>query len=203
MDSETSIQLLQRWREGDESAATEMFERYVNRLCALARTRLSKRMQRRVEAEDIVQSAYRSFFRKAGEHYTLEKTGDLWRLLAAITVNKVRGQVEFHTARKRGIYAEESMKADQSMLRVSPVVVSEEPKPDEAAVMVEELTGLLSKLDDTQRRIIELSMQDQDVEQISEAVQRSPRTIRRTIQQFRENLEARLLTSIDERIPQD
>ncbi|MEM7454099.1 MAG: sigma-70 family RNA polymerase sigma factor [Planctomycetota bacterium] len=196
MESETSIQLLQRWRDGDESAATEMFERYVNRLCALARTRLSERMKRRVEAEDIVQSAYRSFFRRAGDHYTLEKAGDLWRLLAAITINKVRGQVEFHTAQKRGIQAEESMMADQSMIRVSPIVISEEPKPDEAVVMVEQLTDVLSGLDDTQRAIIELSMQDQTVEQIAEEVQRSPRTIRRTIQQFREHLEQRLLQSI-------
>ena len=62
-DDENSINLLQRWRDGDEAAATEIFERYVNRLCGLARTQLSQRMQRRVEPEDIVQSAYRSFFR--------------------------------------------------------------------------------------------------------------------------------------------
>ena len=195
-DDENSINLLQRWRDGDESAATEIFERYVNRLCALARTRLSNRMQRRVEAEDIVQSAYRSFFRRAGEHYTLEKEGDLWRLLAAITINKVRGQVEFHTAMKRGVYSEESMAVDQSMIRVSPEVVSEEPNPDDAAILVEELSDLLACLDETQRSIIELSMQHLSVEQIAEEVHRSERTVRRTIQQGREELERRLLQSI-------
>jgi RNA polymerase sigma-70 factor (ECF subfamily) len=193
---ENSLNLLQRWRDGDESAATEIFERYVNRLCALARTRLSNRMQRRVEAEDIVQSAYRSFFRRAGEHYTLEKEGDLWRLLAAITINKVRGQVEFHTAMKRGVYSEESMAVDQSMIRVSPEVVSEEPNPDDAAILVEELSDLLAGLDETQRSIIELSMQHLSVEQIAEEVHRSERTVRRTIQQGREELERRLLQSI-------
>ncbi len=153
-------------------------------------------MQRRVEAEDIVQSAYRSFFRRAGEHYTLEKEGDLWRLLAAITINKVRGQVEFHTAMKRGVYSEESMAVDQSMIRVSPEVVSEEPNPDDAAILVEELSDLLACLDETQRSIIELSMQHLSVEQIAEEVHRSERTVRRTIQQGREELERRLLQSI-------
>ena len=196
MDSETSIQLLQRWREGDETAATELFERYVNRLCALARTRLSERMKRRVEREDIVQSAYRSFFRKAGDHYSLEKSGDLWRLLAAITINKVRGQVEFHTAQKRGIYAEESMLAEQGLLRVTPEAVSEEPRPEDAVIMVDELTELLAQLDETQRSIIELSMQNQNVEQIAETIQRSERTVRRTLQQVREELENRLSQSI-------
>lgn len=195
-DDEHSINLLQRWRDGDETAATEIFERYVNRLCALARTRLSNRMQRRVEAEDVVQSAYRSFFRRAGEHYTLEKHGDLWRLLAAITVNKVRGQVEFHTAKKRGVYSEESLRVDQSVIRVPPEFVSEEPKPDDAAVMVEELSNLLQNLDATQRSIIELSMQNHSIEQIANDIQRSERTVRRTIQQVREELEQRLLKSI-------
>lgn len=195
-EEEYSINLLQRYRNGDETAATEIFERYVNRLCALARSRLSSRMKRRVEAEDVVQSAYRSFFRRAGENYALNKQGDLWRLLAAITINKVRGQVEFHTAKKRGVYLEESMLADQSMISVPPEIISEEPKPDDAAVMVEELSELLASLDDTQRSIIELSMQNQTVEQIATQIQRSERTVRRTIQRFRESLEDRLLTSI-------
>ena len=195
MNDEHSIRLLQRYRDGDETAATEIFERYVNRLCALAKTRLSTRMKRRVEAEDVVQSAYRSFFRRADDQYVLEKQGDLWRLLAAITINKIRGQVEFHTAKKRGVYLEESMMADQSMIRVSPEVISEEPKPDEAAAMVEELTEILSDLDSTQRSIVELSMQNHNVQQIAKTVKRSERTVRRTIQQFREGLEGRLFKS--------
>ena len=197
-DNERSVDLLNRWRDGDESAATEIFERYVNRLCALARTRLSNRMKRRVEAEDVVQSAYRSFFRRADESYVLERKGDLWRLLAAITINKLRGQVEFHTAKKRGVYLEESMMADESMIRVSPEVIAEDPKPDDAAVMVEELSDVLGHLDETQRSIIELSMQNQSVEQIADSIQRSERTVRRTIQQVREELEKRLLHSMGE-----
>lgn len=191
-DDENSINLLDRWRGGDESAATEIFERYVNRLCALARTRLSNRMKRRVEPEDIVQSVYRSFFRRAGDHYALENQGDLWRLLAAITINKVRGKVEFHSAKKRGVYQEESMMGDNLSIRVSPEIISDEPKPDDAAVMVEELSDLLGKLDETQRTIIELSMQNQSVEQIAETIQRSERTVHRTIQMIREELEVRL-----------
>ena len=197
-DNDQSMMLLQRWRDGDESAATEIFERYVNRLCALARKRLSSRMQRRVEAEDVVQSAYRSFFRRAGENYTLEKQGDLWRLLAAITINKVRGQVEFHNAKKRGVYLEASIATDQSMICVSPEVISEDPNPDDAAVMVEELSDVLGNLDETQRTIVELSMQNHSFEQIADQIQRSERTVRRTIQQVREELEQRLLYSIGE-----
>ncbi len=82
------------------------------------------------------------------------------------------------------------------MLRVSPEAVAEDPRPDDAAAMIEELSLLLSGLDRLQRSIIELSMQDQTVEQISSAVQRSERTVRRTLQSVREQLENRLLTSV-------
>ncbi len=195
MDNEKSIVLLNRWRGGDESAATEMFERYVNRLCALARTRLSEQMRRRVEPEDIVQSVYRSFFRKAGDQFTLEQEGDLWRLLAAITINKVRGQVEFHTAKKRGIYAEESV-VDNECFSVHPEMLSEEPQPGEAIAMIEELSTVVRELDDVQRSIVELSMQNLSIEQVARTVQRSERTVRRTVQGVREELEKRLLQSI-------
>lgn len=192
MEGESSIQLLNRWREGDQEAATELFDKYVKRLCALARSRLSNRMQRRVEPEDIVQSAYRSFFRHAEDRYELEKPGDLWRLLAAITVSKVRGQVEFHSAQKRGIYLEQSVKSDGSVIHVSPEAVAEDPSPEEAAAVTEEVTNIIRELDDFGRTVFELSMQNQSIEQIAETVERSQRTIRRTLQNIRESLEKKL-----------
>lgn len=194
---EDSVELLARWREGDELAATKLFERYVNRLVGLAKSRLSERMRRRVEPEDVVQSAYRSFFRKASDEiYTLEKSGDLWKLMAAITVSKVRGQVEFHTAQKRGVYTEESVGAAGSAYQVNPLAVAEEPTPDDAAQVIEELQNVMQKLDPLQRQILELALQNNDVEAISGKVERSTRTVRRALQQVREMLEGRLLESI-------
>ncbi len=90
MVGDESIELLSRVRQGDEQAASDLFDRYVERLIKLARSRLSAKLQRRVDPEDVVQSAYRSFFSHAQDgRYQLHKSGDLWRLLAAITVNKV------------------------------------------------------------------------------------------------------------------
>jgi len=197
MSDEDSVNLLARWKDGDEGAASEFFDRYVNRLVGLARNKLSDRMQRRVEPEDVVQSAYRSFFRKAGDdRYTLEKSGDLWKLLATITVSKVRGQVEFHTAQKRGVYSEESV-GGNSEYRIHPQAVSEEPTPEEAAAVVEEVQAVMQDLEPLQRQIMELALQNHSVEEISQEVQRSGRTVRRTLQQIREDLETRLLANDD------
>lgn len=192
LEDKESIELIRQWQAGDQHAAEAMFNRYVHRLVGLARTRLSGQMRRRVEPEDVVQSAYRSFFRKAGDgHFELGKSGDLWRLLAAITINKVRGQVEFHTAQKRGITAETSTDGT-SQFRVGPEAIGDDPSPEDAAAIVEELEAVMQGLDATQRRILTLSLQDASESEISEAVQRSGRTVRRTLLQIRSELEVRL-----------
>ena len=60
--NDTSLILLERFRDGDEFAAEALFSRYFDRLTALARSRLSVRLASRTDAEDIVMSVYRSFF---------------------------------------------------------------------------------------------------------------------------------------------
>ena len=62
-----SIRLFERYRADESLAAEELFQRYVARLTALVRTRMSPRLARRLDAEDVVQSAYRTFFTRAKE----------------------------------------------------------------------------------------------------------------------------------------
>ena len=75
------------------TAAERIYQLYSQRLWALARARIDARLAQRVGASDIVQSAFQSFFRlaKDGEIH-IDHSESLWRLLAAITVNKVRQQ---------------------------------------------------------------------------------------------------------------
>ncbi len=77
---EDSKELLDRYRHGDDVAADALYQRYADRLLTLARSRLSRQLARRIDAEDVVQSAYRSFFIHArhGE-FTADCEGDLWR----------------------------------------------------------------------------------------------------------------------------
>jgi RNA polymerase sigma-70 factor (ECF subfamily) len=188
-----SMKLLARFSEGDEQAATELFDRYVNRLLALARSRLSGAMNRRVEAEDIVQSAYRSFFRHAeADRFQIDAGGQLWGLLAAITINKVRDKAKFHTAQRRTIQAEQSMNASQSCYGLVPSNFADDPTIDEAVELEEQLKLVLEQLSDLQREILELYLQNVDSEEIAKRVRRSPRTVRRALGEVRELLERRL-----------
>src|SRR5260370_222460 len=78
MSSPGDRSLFNLWRGGDEQAARELFERYADRLVALARRRLGQRMARRVDAEDRVQSVFRPFFARAkGGRFTIPGQGHL------------------------------------------------------------------------------------------------------------------------------
>src|SRR5437660_980299 len=54
MSSPGDPSLYHLWQGGDEQAARVLFERYADRLVALARRRLGQRLARRVDAEDVV-----------------------------------------------------------------------------------------------------------------------------------------------------
>lgn len=196
MSDQTSLNLLARWRDGDERAATEIYERYVGRLMVLARDKLSAGVQRRVSAEDVVQSVCRSFFRVSTQgRYVCERSGDLWNLLSKITLNKVRQQIKFHSAQKR-TYLRESEIADiddADSTNWHPQALAREPTPAEAAGLLEELEFVLSGLEPVHREILERRLQGAEIEEIATETSRSERTVRRVLEIARTKLEKRLL----------
>src|SRR5262245_14044701 len=100
---------VERWQAGDERAAAELFHRYVARLVAVAKRRLSAKLAARVDAEDIVQSVFRSFFVRAQQgKFEFKETDDIWKLLVQITIHKTLKQVDFHRRGKRNPGAEVS-----------------------------------------------------------------------------------------------
>jgi RNA polymerase sigma-70 factor (ECF subfamily) len=184
-----SADLMARWREGDEQAAEEMFRRYAERLRALARSRLSARVARHVDPDDVVQSAYRSFFASARDgRYALRRSGDLWRLLAAITLHKLRRQVEHHTARKRAAAAEGHFGGENGICGLPAEALARDPTPEEAAAAADTVEQVLRGLEPLQRRMVELRLQGCGLDEISADVGRSERTVRRLLEQVKGRL---------------
>ncbi|KAA0142891.1 sigma-70 family RNA polymerase sigma factor [Gimesia chilikensis] len=188
MSKLNSQQLLEIYQAGENEAATALFDRYVARLIALARSRIGARLRRRIDPEDIIQSAYRSFFvhARVGE-YQLQKTGDLWRLLAGITLHKLYGQIEKHTAGKRSINHEVP---PDSILATATVP---EPAPSEVVAIIEELSLLIQDLPPEERLVLTASLQGQENAEISSTIGKSERTVRRLLANARNKLEQRLL----------
>lgn len=188
------ITLMSRVRAGDEQAASELYNCYVERLIALARTRLSRKMGRRVGPDDIVQSVFRSFFTKAREgQFVFEESEDLWRLLSNITVTKVLRSVQRNRRGKRSIDLEESIMAPGSDIRIPAEFVLKGPSPTDAVVLLEEMEHIMSGLKPLYREVLELRLRGDTTEQIAVQSSRSERTVRRVLEHIRELLDERLM----------
>ena len=183
--------VFERVQGGDEEASREVFERYLVRLVALARSRLSEKLARKVDAEDVVQSAFRSFFTRAKEgQYAIERAGDLWSLLATITRHKVLKKAEHFRQQKRSLERDEPLVDGD---RGGAAGVSDnQPTDEEAIALSEEVEHLMGQLDPLQRQMLESRLQGQTIPEIAEEVDRSERTVRRFLGGFREQLEERL-----------
>lgn len=181
--------LLGRFREGDQAAAAKLFERYVKKLVALAQKRLSSHLGRRIDAEDVVQSAFRSFFRGASSgRFTIEPGQELWRLLAVMTVTKLRKQVEFHSAKKRNFQLERPPAPDESATAFLNETVAREPSVGDSLVLIEQLESITSGLDDDQQTVFAMRLEGHHVKDIAAAVNCSERTVRRVLDEIKRKL---------------
>jgi RNA polymerase sigma factor (sigma-70 family) len=182
--------LLARWRAGDQQAADELFRRYAARLIALARSRLSDKLAGRVDPEDIVQSAYRSFFADTRDgHYDLEADGDLWQLLVTITLHKLNDQVKRSTAEKRAVARQQNYGSEDSLIGLQARIRADAPSPIEAVALVEQVEQLMARLPAAHRPILERRLQGYTLDEIADEMNCCQRTVIRVLEQIKRLLE--------------
>src|SRR5262245_45492073 len=106
-DTDSFSAWLGRLNAGEDDAAREVFNCFARRLVSLARRRLNRRLAHRVDAEDVVQSAFKSFFVRHREGtLRLDDWDSLWGLLTLITIRKCIDRVEYLRAEKRDVRRE-------------------------------------------------------------------------------------------------
>ena len=176
----SSVRLFSSLVADEPDAAAQLFHRYLQRLCRLAQTRLAPRLAQRLDAEDVVMSAYRSFFvnAKAGRFW-IQESGDLWALLAKITLRKVYRSAAHHGAEKRSVLREQPL--DGMAVSDGDWVVSEQPSPEEAVSLADEVESVLRSLSQEHRRIVELRLQGELIADIARDCDLSERTVRRVL----------------------
>lgn len=182
--------LLSELQASHNRAAEVILERFTARLVGLARLKLDADIRRKVDPEDIVQSVYRTFFRRHGEG-GFEFTGwdSLWGLLSLITVRKCCDQVGFYGADKRNSRRERGLTGNPSDGACAPLeLVDREPAPDDALAMVETLEQVLRDFDLEDRQVIELYLQGFSVAEISQTLGRAERSVRRIRERVRQRL---------------
>jgi RNA polymerase sigma-70 factor (ECF subfamily) len=184
-DEEPVAALLERLRGGDQRAAAELFHRYAQRLSRLAEQRLSRRLAGRVDGEDVVQSVFRTFFRRSARgDFRIDTSAQLWRLLLKITLVKVCGQARRHQAGRRDAGAEA---ADDGWLAEA---AAREPGPEDAAVLTDQIEALLRGLPPAYCQLLELRLQGHGVSDIAQQLGVVRQTVHRMLNVLQERLTA-------------
>ena len=194
MSSEGSVT---RWvtalRAGDLAAAQPLWERYHRKLVSLARQRLRSARRRAADEEDVVQSAFHSFFRgmARGRFPQLGDRDNLWRLLVVITARKALNQLARERTQRRGggtLQGESRISPKEPACDEAAIeqVVGDEPTPEFAAQVAEEYQRLLDLLgDDTLRRVAVWKMEGLTTDEIAGRLGCSRRTVARKLDMIR------------------
>jgi RNA polymerase sigma-70 factor (ECF subfamily) len=178
--------LLRRFHNGEADAATLLYLRYAARITSLARSQRGADLANRFDPDDIVQSIFRTFFRRAAEgHYDVPDGEDLWRLFLVIALQKIRDACSFHRAAKRDVRTTRSIEVSDKL--GATFAGQDQIGLAELKMVVDELLGGLPA---TQRVIVELRIDGFRVDEIAQKTGRSRRTVERGLQEFRAQLGA-------------
>ena len=189
--SDSLAELMGRLRSGEDGAAREVFIRFAGRLVGLARRHLDARLAVKVDPEDVVQSAYKSFFvRHRDGGLEVGSWDGLWGVLTVITLRKCADRAAYYRAEKRDVGREAAAAADDSALPGAALALDREPRPDEAAALAETVEALFrAAADPDERAILELSLQGFTAAEISQRLDRAERSVRRLRERIRKRLE--------------
>jgi RNA polymerase sigma factor (sigma-70 family) len=162
-----------------EVFASAVFQRYSLRLLCLANDRLGRDIRGKISPEDVVQSAFKSFFRRLKDFsFEHEGTDAIWGLLSIITIRKCRKWDAFYRCDKRAVQRE---RPNDSRLAGQVRNTSTEPGPEDALVVEELLEKLFCEFEPRQQQMILLRIDGCSVEEIAAQCQSSCRTVARTI----------------------
>jgi RNA polymerase sigma-70 factor (ECF subfamily) len=183
--------LMAQLHEGRNEAAAQVFQRYANRLIALARRQLDPKLLQKVDPEDVMQSVFRSFLAQnaAGHFADLQSWENIWAMLVVMTQRKCGKRNEyFHTARRdvrRELPGE--MPGQDSTGNLG--LTADEPTPSEAAMLTETVEQLMNSLPARQRNIVALSLQGYQPAEISTQLGCAERTVYRALERVKDWLE--------------
>jgi RNA polymerase sigma-70 factor, ECF subfamily len=183
--------LIQGLTTGDQEAVRVFCERYGPMLQEVADRHLAAGLRRRVGPESVCQSACLTFLRraKAGE-FRIEDKDDLWRLVFAITLSKVREKARYHRRQKRSIDREHSLDAMSGSPGEKPQFdpVDSRPTSMEAAEFEEQFDLLMSDLNEEERKLTDLKLQQYTNDEIANRMGCSERTVRRILNRVKDRL---------------
>ena len=185
-----------RLRAGDEEAARRLVELFATRLLGLAEHRLDRRVRRRVEPEDVLQSVFRTFFRRQSEgEVVLGDWEGLWGLLAQITARKCINAAKHHRRLRRDPAREVAL--DFATLGPS-AAGRREPAPDVFVMVSDALEHAQRGLGERDRQVVALWLLGYPPQEIAALLDCSRSTVFRVRDILRRRLREALSDGTDD-----
>lgn len=179
-------------RNGEESAATHLWDHYFDHILDLARSRLRRSAKRVVDEEDVALGVMDSFFRGLREQkFELSDREQLWKLLVVITTRQAIEQIQHSTRKKRG---GGDVRGDSIFLRMGDtgeragfdIFPGNEPSPELLAAVEEETDRLIGMLhDETLQAIALWKLEDWTNDEIAKKLDCTTRTVERRLADIR------------------
>ena len=133
-------------RDGDQTAARRLWTFIGRRLTSLAKSEVAQAAPCVYDEDDVALSAFNALCHgmRHGRYDDVVNRGDLWRLLAVITINKARTRATRENRQKRGGSAKHVSDGDAILA----LLTSPDPPPELNVCMQDEcerMLGLLQK----------------------------------------------------------
>jgi DNA-directed RNA polymerase specialized sigma24 family protein len=182
-----------RWiaflKSGDQSAAQELWIRYVTRLVRLARVRIGSSPRRLADENDAANTVSHDLLMGIEQNRfpDLEDRQDLWQILVMLTEREAVSLRRKELAAKRGGWRvfRESELADANPLqgRAMEQMVGDEPTAEFAALCAEQLTERLATLsfDPILSQIAQAKLSGYSNSEIARRLSLSLRTVERNL----------------------
>ena len=197
MESHESGHSVSGWWEqlksGQTEAADGLWRRYFERMVRTAKRSLPAGARRATDEEDVALSAFNSLCRgaKEGRFEAVQDRDDLWRLLVAITHQKVVDEIRRGTSQKRGggEVRGESAFIDITNLNKDGINNAQglKPTPEFMAAVDDQHQNLMEQLrDDSLRELCQMRMEGYSNDEIAERLGITTRSVERKLQLIRE-----------------
>lgn len=163
---------------GNDAQVTERYRQLVAPLLALAKRRLGRYLQARIDPEDIVQSAFLALFQYSRTHVVrIQNAGILSRLLTRFVVREIHRAAERHGAQKRNIHREHG---DCALL----THIEGTPTPLDITATMETFDHLFQRVGHMERKIVQLMLQGHLIADVAAKSSCSRWTVRRALKRI-------------------
>ena len=174
-------------RARERAAAEELLARYSSQLVALARQRLGSRIAVKVDADDVLQSVMRTFFRRLdGGQIELRNWESLTALLTVMTLRKCQRQHRLFSSEMRDVGLESIIRHEDEWAALT--IPDRTPSPLEVVAFTDLIEQMLARISPRDGEMIKLLLAGESVDEIAHRFRRSRRTVQRSLERIRQAL---------------